>query len=139
MGFIFYNSSNSGYVSQKKSMAVSNIIKEELKENKLYNVSEHSIKSINYVVRKNAHFFEYFIFAVLIASTLFTFNCKGTKAIIYILFIILFCGVLDEFYQKFIPNRTSNTGDILFDFAGGVTGVFIYYLFHYKCYEKRFK
>jgi hypothetical protein len=35
---------------------------------------------------------------------------------------------MDEFYQKFIQGRTSNVEDILIDFAGGLFGIFIFYI-----------
>lgn len=39
------------------------------------------------------------------------------------------CAVLDEFYQKFIPNRSPDLRDVIADAAGVALGIFIFNLF----------
>lgn len=44
----------------------------------------------------------------------------------------------DEFHQKFVPNRTSNVGDVLIDFGGRIVGATIFYILDYVLINKRY-
>jgi Predicted integral membrane protein len=138
MGVIFYNSNNSGEVSNKTSYAFLSTI--EKTEEQIKKVTTH-VKSekqkLNVIIRKNGHFIEYFILALLIGIAFFTNDFKGKKAIVYILFICLFYAITDEFHQKFVQGRTSDVGDVLIDFGGAVAGTIIYYFTYYKIYIRR--
>lgn len=156
MGFIFYNSSNNGTISNKRSYNVLNNLREEykkIKEDKIPNkntndsvqikTSKDQVKRIykspvknredrlNLIIRKNAHAFEYFILAILVSGMLFKFALKGSKALIYIMFICLFYAVMDEFHQMFVPGRTSLVSDVLIDFLGSLIGIFTFYVIYY--------
>ena len=50
---------------------------------------------------------------------------------IYILFIVLFYAVSDEFHQLYVQGRNSSVLDIIIDFIGGLIGTIIFYL---SCY-----
>lgn len=166
MGFIFYNSSNNGEISDNRSYALLNDIKNQYhKFNKGQQIvqktqaSESNIKEksnvpkkietkannlrrdeeFNKILRKNAHAFEYFILAILTSVLLFSFGMKGKSAIIYIMFICLFYAVTDEFHQSFVPGRTSLVSDVLIDFSGSLIGIAVFYLFYYKLYRSKFK
>lgn len=45
--------------------------------------------------------------------------------LIAILFVIL--GIADEIHQSFVPMRKAEILDVVMDFAGSMTGFFIYY------------
>lgn len=153
VGFIFYNSSSSGYISQKSSFAVVNFLRSEKAKindigatgngngqgkitqekqpsNYKLPVTKRDNK-LNFIVRKNAHRFEYLILAVFISWALFMNNLKGKNALVYIMFICLLCAVLDEFNQKFVINRTSAVGDVLIDFSGSLIGITLFYIAYY--------
>ncbi|MGG7177092.1 VanZ family protein [Clostridium paraputrificum] len=131
MGFIFYNSSKTGYDSNKVSSGILNKaeskvpIKKEVKsgiKDKLnITISEEVI------IRKLAHMFEFFLLAILVALTLIAFGMNGKSAIIYVLFIVLMYAVLDEFHQIYVPGRTSSVRDVLIDFTGGFLGTICFY------------
>ncbi|WP_095178346.1 VanZ family protein [Clostridium cochlearium] len=36
---------------------------------------------------------------------------------------------LDEFYQSFVPGRSSSVGDVLLDFTGSVFGTLLFHIF----------
>jgi len=147
---IFCNSSDNGEISQQKSYYLLNLIKVNyksivksssicneinsivLKICKTNKIDEKSDK----IIRKTAHVFEYFMLAAVISAVLFSFNFTGENAVIYIMFLCLFCSVTDEFHQSFVPGRTSKVSDILIDFCGSIIGMFIFYLFYYKIYQK---
>lgn len=156
MGFIFYMSSNNGVISHEQSNIVVNII--ENTQSKLQsnseskaassnqpkvsksgnkaNVKQVKLDSLDHIIRKNAHGFMYMVLALLVSSTLFTFNKKGKGAIVYILFICLFYAVTDEFHQSFVPGRTSLISDVLVDFCGALMGLIVFYLFYYKLHRR---
>ncbi|MBA5851290.1 VanZ family protein [Clostridium sp. cel8] len=163
MGFIFYNSSNSGNVSNKRSYSILNNLKNiknkilenkvesksqsskikifnkssiETKFKKVFEIPDNRQERLNFIVRKCAHMFEYFILAILVSILLFTFKLKGKQAIVYIMFICLFYAVTDEFHQQFIAGRTSLVSDSLIDFTGSLIGMFLFYLLYYKILNK---
>lgn len=166
MGFIFYNSSNNGQISNEKSYNLLNDIRQEynkIKAEKKYigqntkmpneNISKgtqnkdlHKTlpessreETLNLIIRKNAHAFEYLVFAILVSVLLFSVRLNGRSAIIYIMFICIFYAVIDEFHQMFVPGRGSSVSDVLIDFLGSVIGILIFYLFYYKIYKRPLK
>lgn len=72
----------------------------------------------SFVIRKAAHFTEYFILYCLTINVLkFYFNIK--KAAIYSLLIVLGYAISDEIHQYFIPGRDMAIRDFIIDFSGG--------------------
>lgn len=92
---------------------------------------------LDYMVRKNAHAFEYIVLAVLVSASFFAFDKKGKQYLIYIVFICLFFAVTDEFHQSFVPGRTSLVSDVLIDFCGSLIGICLFYLLNYKVINRR--
>jgi Predicted integral membrane protein len=164
MGFIFYNSSNNGEISEDRSHALLNSIKSQyhklesfqpaaeksqnndknLKESNAGTkvkaskvVSSKKEEEFNKILRKNAHAFEYLILAIVVSALLFSFNMKGKSALIYIMFICLFYAVTDEFHQIFIPGRSSLVSDVLIDFLGSLIGLLVFYIFYYRLYRRK--
>lgn len=78
----------------------------------------------SFVIRKVAHFTEYFILYCLTINVLkFYFNIK--RARIYSLFIVLGYAISDEIHQYFIPGREMAIRDVIIDFSGGVLGFIV--------------
>jgi VanZ family protein len=143
-GFIFYNSTKSGDVSNTKSYTLLNKIRAEYRqldgeERQQYNNLPKSAREerLNLIIRKNAHAFEYCVLAIVISTILFQFKVKGRGAIIYIMFICLIYAVLDEFHQIYVPGRTSSVRDVLIDFSGALIGMIFYYFVYYKFINKK--
>ncbi|MDY4077598.1 MAG: VanZ family protein [Clostridium sp.] len=128
LGFIYYNSSQSGLESNKISYKVVNTISNK-------NVAEENINyfvgNFNKFIRKNAHLIEYLVLSILLGNIFFRYNKKGIDGIVYILFVVLIFAVSDEFHQLYVVGRNSNVIDIVIDFVGGVIGTIIFYLFYY--------
>jgi VanZ family protein len=145
-GFIFYNSTKPGDVSNEKSYEILNRIRaeyrelqgEEAKQYKNLPTSSREEK-LNLIIRKNAHAFEYCILAIFVSLILFQFKLQGRRAIIYIMFICLFYAVLDEFHQLYVPGRTSSVRDVLIDFTGSIIGMAFYYIVHYSIEDMKIK
>ena len=85
------------------------------------NVSEETIELLNAIVRKCAHFVEYFIFSLLVLRSLR--RGRGAWSLKWALVtigIVAGYASVDEFHQSFVPGRTPAIRDVLLDTAGGV-------------------
>ena len=85
-------------------------------------LSEFSYEQLSYMILKSAHFFEYAVLAVLIRSLLHCYRYTWMNRIIYALFMVLLCAILDEYFQSFVDGRNSSVKDILIDFSGAIVG-----------------
>jgi len=137
LGVIFYNGTRPGESSQKTSREVIKVASEVMR------IPQASIdkpgigfSDINYYVRKNAHFIQYFILGIFLCSALREFKLYKTSEIFLLLFLLLLFPVIDEFIQKFIPGRTSLIFDVVIDFSGGVLAMLIYTIGH-KFHKKK--
>jgi VanZ family protein len=131
---IFYMSSYNGISSHIQSTKIAKFVSG-------INIAKTTIKDLKVTdtdnfIRKNAHAFEYIVLSILISLLLFTFNKKGKATIIYILFICLLIAVLDEFYQSFIPGRSSSVRDVLIDFAGSLLGMGIFNISYFLFFSR---
>lgn len=144
MGFIAYNTSQTGKASNNTSVSITEgiINKTQVVINNNVNNSDNSsiikndddfIKKLNIYIRKFAHGFEFLVLALIIFLTLKSFDIKNRECIIYTLFIVLLYAVIDEYRQLYIPGRTSSVRDIVIDFIGGIVGVVILqFIFSFK-------
>lgn len=137
MGFIAYNTSQTGEASNNTSVSITEGIINKTQaviNNNVNNNNDNSsiirndddfIKKLNIYIRKFAHGFEFLVLALLIFLTLKSFNIKSRECIIYTLFIVLLYAVIDEYRQLYILGRNSSVRDIVIDFIGGIVGVII--------------
>ncbi len=77
---------------------------------------------MHHVIRKCAHFTEYFILSLLILRGIRA-GRHGTRLVWAAVAILLVAGyaALDEFHQSFVPGRTAAISDVLLDTTGGIT------------------
>ena len=76
---------------------------------------------------KVAHFTEYALFSILVFRSFANISSKmhiNYTFLLSLLFIVCF-AILDEFYQRYIPGRSSDVADILFDLLGSALILFI--------------
>ncbi len=137
LSLIFYNGTRQGEVSQKSSKQLVKIV------TRFVNLPSTTLDStmvklsdLNFYVRKNAHFFQYLIFSILLCSAIRQFKLRKSSEIFLLLFLLLFFPVIDEVIQKYVPGRTSNVSDVIIDFSGGVLGILIFN-FRDKIYKKK--
>lgn len=140
MGFIFYQSSKTSQQSNKMSYEIVEYIEQfQKQENKIENVevsmnedSEFDFVKVNVFIRKSAHFFEFFILAILLRWVLIEYQVVGWKLVSYTLLGVLLYAMSDEFHQLFIEGRSARFLDIMVDFMGGATALlsiqFVFYL-----------
>lgn len=128
--FILYMSSKPAVESSAASSQIVDLILKWLK------LSESLEKSLTFVVRKGAHFTEYFILSALVTTTHGAFIERN-----YNYSFILLMGVLvalgDEFLQGFILGRSSEVRDVLIDFSGVSTFLCGFYIFNWYNKERK--
>lgn len=73
----------------------------------------------NLIVRKGAHFTEYFILFLLLKRVNSAYNNKGFNIVILIGIVFLY-ACTDEIHQYFIPGRAARLTDVLIDTTGGI-------------------
>ena len=76
------------------------------------------------VIRKGAHFTEYFILAVLVMFGLKRNNVS--KPVMKCILICSFYAMTDEFHQLFVAGRSGRVFDVMVDTSGAALGTFIY-------------
>ncbi len=92
--------------------------------------SLQALEFMHHIIRKCAHFTEYFILSLLILRAIRA-GRHGTRLAWAVLAIVLVAGYasLDEFHQRFVPGRTPAVTDVLIDTTGGAAAQAIAALF----------
>jgi VanZ family protein len=81
----------------------------------------------DFVVRKCAHFTEYFILYMLLYNALKeSFSFK--KALFFSILCVFLYACSDEYHQSFVPERGPSFRDVLVDTSGGLLGLIIIYV-----------
>lgn len=134
IGFIFYMSSKPAVESAAASSQIVDLIL------KWFGISSEFAEGISFVVRKAAHFTEYFILAGLITSTHGAFTNKNYN-FSFILLMSVIIALSDEFLQGFVQGRSSEVRDVLIDFSGATLFLVIFKIYLYKIttYKKHWK
>ena len=122
MGIIFYLSSQPATQSAHLSTGVKNELLSIL-AHCIPGIENMEFRSLDFYIRKNAHFIAYFILGTL---TLFALvQSEARKPANLALLICLLYAISDEFHQLFIPGRSGQFRDVLIDGAGAVLGVLL--------------
>ena len=132
MLLIFFMSNQPADISTKQSDLVI----------KLFSVvgidlNTHLGELASFVVRKVAHFTEYFIlYCFTIAVCKHYVDIK--KARIYCLFIVLGYAISDEIHQYFIPGRSMAIRDVVIDFSGGILGFIVNWIIYKVKFNRKY-
>jgi VanZ family protein len=126
MVLIFWFSSMPALVSDEKSHFVIYV----------FNLLGLNLNSVfgglaNFVVRKCAHFSEYFIFYLFLYN-LYKENFPKKKALFLSLLSVFLYACTDEFHQLFVPGREARVRDVLIDTSGGTLAMIICYIINLK-------
>ena len=114
------NSNESNGLSKKLINNTINII--ETITNKDLNNKE-IVNTLNYPIRKLAHFTIFLLLGISIFLFINTFNIN--KKVLISILICVVCASLDEFHQVFSLGRSPLLLDILIDSIGSITGILI--------------
>ena len=89
---------------------------------------EAAVDSMQFIVRKGAHFAVYFALGSLCMLAMNTYNVPTKRKMAVSLSISLVYAISDEIHQIFVPGRAGQIRDVLIDFAGALFGVVIIWL-----------
>lgn len=80
-----------------------------------------TLLAIHLIIRKNAHFAEYFVFSLLILRALRAGRQETHFGwALAAVAIVVAYAALDEFHQSFVPGRGASVWDVPLDASGGV-------------------
>lgn len=113
MIFIFIMSSFNSTESSNQSNFIINIIIN------IFNINTTEILSL--IIRKLAHFTEYFILGLLTYNMI---NHCNKKTYISIIVCILY-AISDELHQLLVPGRSCQILDITIDSIGSILGIYL--------------
>lgn len=82
----------------------------------------------NFIVRKGAHFTEYFILYMLFLN-IYKDKFHWTRALIFSLVCVFLYACTDEFHQSFVPGRGPAFRDVLIDTSGGLVALTVRYIY----------
>lgn len=92
-----------------------------------------NIELLSLIIRKLAHFTEYFILGILVIN-MFNRNNISNKYLISIILCIIY-ACTDEIHQFFVPGRSCQVTDVIIDSMGSIMGIYLYKLIN-KGYKK---
>jgi VanZ family protein len=82
--------------------------------------SPNTLFLMHHVIRKSAHFVEYFVLSLLILRGIRGGRREMRLAWIFAAIVVVAgYASLDEFHQSFVPGRTAAVSDVLLDTTGG--------------------
>jgi len=98
---------------------------------------ELDLQQWNRWVRKNAHFFLYFILGILLMSGLTAFRVRLRRACIFAFGLSVFYATTDEVHQLFVSGRGGQVRDVLIDSAGAAMGIVLFVAWYKMMWLKR--
>jgi VanZ family protein len=93
-------------------------------------VTPDRFEAIHFVIRKSAHWTEYFILSLLLIRALsggFKTKLDSIRALSIVAAVLLY-ALSDEFHQIFVPSRTASLADVGIDWFAGICGILWSYL-----------
>ena len=121
MIFIFVMSSFDATSSSNQSNFIVDII------TSIINIKDIGLLSL--IIRKLAHFIEYFILGILVIN----FITRYDKKIIIAILLCIIYATSDEIHQIFVPGRSCQITDIMIDSLGSIMGIYLCKLITKKC------
>ncbi len=90
---------------------------------------QQAVDSLQFIVRKGAHFSIYLVLGSLCFLAMNTYNIKSKNKFFTALAISLIYAISDEIHQLFVSGRAGQIRDVLIDFSGSLTGVVLVWAF----------
>ncbi len=136
---IFAFSNDSGSASSDKSDGIASTIVSFISNISHHDYSdtefEQIIDNCIFIVRKSAHFLEYFILGILTLKVLKDYKDLTVN---WILLALLFCFLYastDEIHQLFVPGRSGRLTDVIIDTLGSLCGIISYWIIYLKFHK----
>ena len=119
IGLIFYMSNQPGDISSKQSGLVLKLF-----QMLGIDLNKELGELATFIVRKIAHFTEYFILYLLTVNVM-KYYLDIKRAILYAIIFSIFYACTDEIHQYFIPGRAMAFKDVLIDSSGALVAMII--------------
>lgn len=124
---IFIFSCENGENSKSTSISVTDSgvnIANKITGNKISSLFEKKLtKDYLGIIRKSAHFIEYFILGIICFLLFRQYGFTDSKCILFSFLICFVYACSDEIHQLFVPGRTSRVFDVFIDSLGSFTGI----------------
>ena len=129
LAMIFYFSSQDGTRSHKVSSELLQYLRFllVLVPEWLHDYLSGLYKNMELVLRKAAHFTEYFILSLIFYRAMAISGARAKKSMVATLVFCFLYAVSDELHQVFVPGRAFAAADILIDTLGAALGIGIIY------------
>lgn len=88
------------------------------------------IESLQFLVRKGAHFSIYLVLGTSLMTAISTYNIKNLLQFSLSAVIALIYAATDEFHQTFVSGRAGTIIDVLLDFSGAVIGILFVFCYN---------
>lgn len=134
MGVIFHFSSQVSTTSNNLSLGVTEIVVKAI--HKVAPKLRLDVDTLNHMIRKNAHFFNYLILGLFVMNA-FRHHKEVKASIVLALILCALYAVSDEVHQIFVPGRGPQVKDVLIDTSGAMIGILAYAGFFYGIWENK--
>lgn len=131
MALIFFFSHQPGTQSSELSGGLTDIIATWLP------FPIENLHSLETFIRKNAHFFAYFILGILLLFAIRQGSKLTRQKLMAAWILATVYAASDEYHQLYIPGRSGEVRDVLIDSAGAATGLILYSFIYYLRKSKR--
>ena len=122
-GFSNENGESSGSLSRKIIVTITETITDITEPSP---EMDRIVDRYQLVIRKSAHFIEYFILSLLVMNMLYQLGVNKRTFVISSL-ICLAYAASDELHQHFIADRSGNLIDVMWDTSASLIGSYILY------------
>lgn len=81
---------------------------------------------LDFVLEKSAHTIEFAVLAVLLSRALGVERSANRRSLLIAVSLAWLYALSDEFHQRFVPGRSADWTDILFDWMGALAGAWLW-------------
>lgn len=127
IGIMFYLSSQNGMQSRRLSRGILKAFSNLAVPDSVKNSFQEVINA-DFLFRKTAHFFEYFILALLIYFLLIGLKVSIRKSRIITMIGCSLFAITDELHQVFVNGRSALATDLFIDIMGSISALLLIYV-----------
>jgi len=127
IGIMFYLSSQNGMQSRRLSRGILKAFSNLALSDSVKNSFQEVINA-DFLFRKAAHFFEYFILALLIYFLLIGLKVSIRKSRIITMIGCGLFAITDELHQVFVNGRSALATDLFIDIMGSISALLLIYV-----------
>jgi VanZ family protein len=81
---------------------------------------------LDFIIEKSAHTFEFAVLGALSLRALTAGRMPGRRALGVAVLLAWLYALADEFHQRYVPGRSADWTDILFDWSGALIGAWLW-------------